>query len=95
MENFATIIYGAILVEAIVNIVKNIKEKETSWKYWVSLGLGLLSGVLIAYNWSIDLFSAVGMPEGQIPYVGAVLTGLILSRGSNVVSDILGLINRK
>lgn len=94
MENFATIIYGAILIEAIVNIIKNVKEKEKSWKYWASLGLGILTGVLVAYNWSIDLFSAVGMPEGRIPYVGAILTGLILSRGSNVINDILGLINR-
>ncbi len=93
MENFATIIYGAILIESIVNIIKNIKEKETSWKYWGALGLGVLTGVLVAYNWSIDLFSAVGMPEGKIPYVGAVLTGLILSRGSNVIHDIIGLIN--
>ena len=95
MENFITIIYGAILIEAIVNIVKNIKEKETSWKYWASLILGILVSVLVAFNWSIDLFSAVGMPEGRIPYVGAILTGLILSRGSNVINDIIGLINRK
>ena len=94
MENFATIIYGAILVEAIVNIVKNIKEKETSWKYWVSLWLGILCGGLVAYNYNIDLFSAAGMPEGRIPFLGAILTGLILSRGSNVINDILGLINR-
>ena len=95
MGNFATVIYAAVLIEAIINIVKNIQEKTTSWKYWASLVLGIMVGVLVAYNWSIDLFSAIGMPEGKIPFVGAVLTGLILSRGSNVVNDILGLIKRK
>ena len=94
MENFATVIYGAILIEAVVNVIKNVKEKETSWKYWASLGVGLLVGVLVAYNWSIDLFSAVGMTEPKFSSAGAILTGVILSRGSNVIHDILGLINR-
>ena len=95
MENFATVIYAAVLIEAIINIVKNIQEKTTAWKYWTSLVLGIMIGVLVAYNWSIDLFSAIGMPEGRIPYVGAILTGLILSRGSNVISDLIGVISRK
>lgn len=93
METFTTIIVAALLIEAIINIIKNIKEKETSWKYWASLIFGIALSVLVAYNWNIDLFKMIGMPEGQIPYVGAILTGLILSRGSNVVSDLIGLIS--
>ena len=95
METFTTIIVSALLIESIVNIIKNIQEKETSWKYWTSLGLGIVISVLVAFNWRIDLFEILGMPAGQIPYVGAVLTGLILSRGSNVVSDLIGLMSSR
>ena len=94
METFTTIIVAAVLVEAIVNIIKNIKEKETSWKYWASLGFGIVISILVSFNWSLDIFKMLGMPTGQIPYLGAILTGLVLSRGSNVINDILGLINK-
>ena len=95
MGNFASVLFGAILIEAIVNIVTNIQEKETSWKYWTSLVLGIFVAVLVSYNWDIDLFRAIGMPEGRLMFVGPILTGLILSRGSNVVSDLVALINTK
>ena len=93
METFTTSIVAALLIEAIINIIKNIKEKETSWKYWTSLGLGVIISIMVAFNWSIDIFRMFGMPDGRIPYLGAILTGLILSRGSNVVSDLISLIN--
>ena len=93
MENVGLIIFAAMLIETIVNIVNNIQEKETSWKYWASLALGLLVSVLVSYNWSIDLFALVGLPVGKFAFVGPILTGLILSRGSNVVSDLISLIN--
>jgi len=93
MGTFTTFIAAAILVEAIINIIKNIQEKETSWKYWTSLVLGIAVGILVAFNWSIDIFRMIGMPDGQIPYVGAVLTGIVLSRGSNVLNDLIGRLN--
>jgi len=93
MGTFTTLIVAAVLVEAIINIIKNVKEKDTSWKYWASLAFGIVVSVLITFNWSIDIFRMFGMPEGRIPYLGALLTGLILSRGSNVVNDLIGLIN--
>jgi hypothetical protein len=93
VENIATVIYGAILIEALVNVFKNVRTKETSVYYWGSLAVGILGGVLIAYNWAIDLFSAIGFPEGRIPFVGAILTGIILSRGANVASDLFARLN--
>ena len=91
--NAFSIIMGAVLVEAVVNIVRNIQEKQNDWRYWASIGVGLVVGVIVAVNYGLDFFSLFGL-EGQIPYVGAVLTGLILSRGANIVSDVLSLISR-
>jgi hypothetical protein len=90
MQALTLFIIAALLIEAVVNLVKNIEEKNTSWKYWASLALGIVVAVLVSVNWNLDLFKMVGLGEGQIPYVGAVLTGLILARGSNIVADLLG-----
>lgn len=91
-ENTLAILFAAILVESLVNMVRNIKTKTTDWRYWTALALGLVVGVLVSYNWNLDLFSAL-LGEGQLPYVGDVLTGLVVARGSNVVSDVLKLVN--
>lgn len=90
MQALTLFIIAALLIEAVVNLVKNIEEKNTSWKYWASLALGIVVAVLVSVNWNLDLFKMVGLGEGQIPYVGAVLTGLILARGSNIVADLVG-----
>jgi hypothetical protein len=87
------IVYGAIAVESVVNIVRNIQAKQTNWQYWAALGLSLILGVVVALTYSLDFFSLIGLEE-RIPFVGAVITGLIISRGANIVSDLVGLVNR-
>jgi hypothetical protein len=91
-ETLWAIAYGAVVVESIVNIVRNIEEKNKCWKYWGALALSLVLGVLVAYTFDIDLFKVVGL-EARIPFVGGVLTGLIMSRGSNIVNDVLERLN--
>ena len=83
---------AAVLVESIVNFVQTIKSRQSDWRYWASLIVGVLAGVVVAVNWDLDLFSSV-LGEGQLPLVGGVLTGLILARGSNYVSDVVKLLN--
>jgi len=86
-----TFVIAALLIEAVVNLVKTIKDKSTDWKYWAALGVSLVVSIIVSYNWNLDLFSAV-LGEGNIPYIGAVLTALIIARGSNIVSDLVDLI---
>jgi len=87
-----SVVYGAIVVEAIVNIVRQLQTKTTTWQYWASLALGIVVGLVVAINYDIDVFRLVGI-EGKVPLVGAVLTGLIISRGANIVSDLVGRLN--
>lgn len=82
----------AIVVESLVNIVSNIQERNTSWKYWLSLALGLVAGAGLSWNYNVDIFTLVGL-EGNVPLVGTIVTGLLASRGSNIVNDLLERIN--
>lgn len=55
--------------------------------------LGALAiGLLLAIGTGLDLMAMVGVPL-HIPYVGMVLTGLLISRGANFIHDLLASIN--
>lgn len=54
--------------------------------------LSLVFGILIAVAYKIDLLKLVNI-ESNIPYIGSVLTGILFSRGSNYVHDILKTLN--
>ena len=92
LQLFWSIMYGAIAVEAVVNIVKNLEVKNRDWIYWSATVLGLAGGVAVALVYDIDLFKFVGM-EAKIPIFGGVITGLIIGRGSNVVQDVIDRLN--
>lgn len=91
---FTMIVIAAILVESVINIIKNIQEGEKSWKYWTSLVLSLVVAVVVSVNYGLDLFKMAGFPDGQWSFVGPIFTGLVISRGSNVIADLLKLIQR-
>lgn len=88
MNVFFGIVFAAIIVEGIITYVKTFfVDKHFQWQLLV----GLVLGVLVAVVYSLDLFDLVGM-TAVIPYVGSVLTGILISRGSNYVYDLIDLI---
>lgn len=85
MEQFFGIILLAVVIEGIVTYTKEIVEdKHFSWQEIVAIILG----VLVAVGYNTDLFALFGMVS-KIPYLGQVLTGLLLARGSNYVFEML------
>jgi len=51
--------------------------------------IGPLSmGITFALGTQTDFFSLIGIPF-EVPYVGFVLTGVLLSRGANFTHDLL------
>lgn len=98
MESFIAaivpIIYGAVLVEGVVSAIAAVVEAartgefDASYKPLTALAIGILVSVL----YSLDLFAGVGL-ETQVPFVGAVLSGIILSRGAGYVYDVIASLN--
>lgn len=92
--NIAVIIAVAILIEGLVEYGKNIAdmfyggEKKTAITQMVTI----VVGVALAFAFSADVFIPLGLTVNH--YVGMVLTGIVMSRGSNYVSDLIGRIGQ-
>ena len=89
MEWYA-LIFAAIVIEGLITYGKTlVVDHKFQWQVLASM----LLGVLIALSFNIDLFAVAGI-EAVIPFVGVVLTGVLLSRGSNYIFDLLSAISK-
>ena len=80
------IVTFAMLIETLITYYKEFFAGGGScWEMIASLVLG----VTIAIAYSLDLPSYFNL-NSQIPYLGNILTGILLSRGSNYIFDLLG-----
>ena len=88
MTGIVLIIVLAIVVEAFVEYGKNIGKAFIAgeWKTAVTQLAAIALGVLICLATGADLFAVVGVVFA-VPWLGVVLTGIIISRGANYVSD--------
>lgn len=87
--NIALIISIAILIEALVEYGKSIAEMFAGddVKTGVTQIITIVTGVLLAFAFNTDAFEVIGIQVNHT--IGLVLTGIILSRGSNYASDLL------
>ena len=81
---------GAAIGEALWQTLKMVWEPDATKKAgkFHPDKLGVLAiGILISFGANLDLFAAVGIPL-SIPYVGVILTGVLISRGAGFVHDL-------
>jgi hypothetical protein len=90
--DFTHLALVAFLVEAIIQTIKPVYDKEKGWDRSALLSLGV--GILVCLVTGVDLFKELGFGI-SIPYVGSALTGIIASRGSNFVHDIFKFVQGK
>ena len=90
MNVFFTLIVVAILSEAIWEILKNLipNMNDKVWAY-INLVGSLLVGILIAFIADVNIFALLGITL-RWHIVGVVLTGILISRGSNYIHDLVG-----
>lgn len=79
------LIFLAIIVEGVITYVKEFFVKgNIRWEMVVSV----IVGVLVASAYGVDVMAMTGM-ESSIPFLGNILTGILISRGSNYVFDLI------
>ena len=83
-KTFEIVIF-AILIESIITYINQFFVQENfCWQMLFSMALGIV--ISVAYK--LDLPAYFNL-KSNIPYVGCVLTGILLSRGSNYLFDLL------
>jgi hypothetical protein len=86
VDKLAIIFALAVIVEAVVNIF--FKEGVASkWKQWVALACGVAMTVV----WGVGVIAAVDLPipNEVARYFDYVLTGILVSRGSNYLHTLV------
>ena len=90
MKGIVLIIVSAIMVEAFIEYFKTIAKafKEGGWKTAITQLAAIALGVFLCLMTGSDLFAVLGI-EFAWAWLGVILTGIIISRGANYVSDFI------
>lgn len=88
--NVSIIVTVAILIEGLVEYGKSIEKMFTEGdkKTAITQLVTIVVGICLAFAFNADMFVPVGIEVNHI--VGMILTGIVMSRGSNYVSDLIG-----
>jgi hypothetical protein len=88
MEGIVLIITLAIIVEAMVEYAKSIVKAclGNGWKTAITQIIAVIGAIVLCFASGADLFLAIGLIF-KWTWLGVVLTGIIISRGANYVSD--------
>ena len=92
--NIAVIVAVAILIEGLVEYGKTIADTFNDGEKRTALiqVITIVIGVGLAFAFDADMFVPLGLTVNH--YIGMVLTGIVMSRGSNYVSDLVGKISK-
>lgn len=101
MKAVALIIMGAVLVEALIEYVKTIWNmiEAKAYKTAITQLISILLGIFVAHSFGLQLFNWVvadmfsGFSLNRVTDV--ILTGILISRGSNYTSDLIGRLTKK
>lgn len=85
VKSLTALVFFAILIEGMVEYIKLGIQKNICIEIISSMVLGLI----VAFGFHLDFFAAVGITT-DVPYISTVLTGIIVSRGSNYAFDLIG-----
>ena len=83
MEKFFALIVLSIFTEAVITYLRELLPKLQP------LTLSIIIGIVAAVLYKADAPALLGLHSG-VPYVGEVITGFIVARGSNYVYDLIG-----
>lgn len=88
--NIALIVAVAILIEGLVEYGKTIADMFDSGEKRIALiqVITIVIGIGLAFAFDADMFIPLGLTVNH--YIGMILTGIVMSRGSNYVSDLIG-----
>ena len=89
--DISVVLIMSVLIEAVITYVKQwFVEKRVKWQ---CVAAAVLS-IAVCLVYSIDIPAMVGIVS-PVKYVGSILTGVLVSRGSNYINDLLKMLISK
>ena len=90
MQTIVLILVLAITVEALIQYGKTILEmlEKKQYKTFATQLAAILISVFICFAAGVNLYALVGV-SFTVPWLGTLLTGIVVSRGSNYTSDFI------
>lgn len=87
-DNIIKIMSLSIIVESVITYFK---EFFVYGYFSISMIFSIILGISIAIIYKLDLPECFNL-KSTVPYVGNILTGLLISRGSNYIYDVLKIV---
>ena len=84
-KDISKLITVCILVESMVTYINSFFVVGEPHYQMI---LSLVFGIFIAVAYKIDLLKLADI-ESAMPYIGSILTGVLISRGSNYIYDLM------
>jgi len=81
---FSNLIFCAIITEGFITYIKQAFSSE----FYLSVILSITFGILISISYKLDIFEKINL-KSEVPFIGNILTGILISRGSNYIFDII------
>lgn len=85
MENFIILMFVSLLAEGVWETIKMIWQNG---KLSIDKIGALFVALVITVSTKLDLLELLSI-KSNIPYLGIILTGVLVSRGSNFIHDLL------
>lgn len=84
-KEISKIITVCMLIESIITYINSF---FVAGEPHYQVILSLILGVIIAVSYEMDLLKLLNI-ESKVPYIGSILTGILFSRGSNYIYDLI------
>ena len=94
MESWSIVVLFAILVEAVVQVVKAGVPETVRVPAWLWPSVSAVIGVTMCVTAGVDALSSLGI-EIKIAFIGQSITGLLVSRGASFVHDVWTKVNNR
>lgn len=88
MEALQTLIFMSLVVEVIVAVFKKLVTDRSTQVVSVFIGITL------CMSYEVGIFQSLGL-ESSFPWIDYVLSGIVISRGSNALSDLFSFTAKK
>ena len=92
MGALAIVLVMAVLVEAILQVVKGWVPESASVPLWLWQVVGGAVGIAMCVTAGVDALTTLGV-QIKVVFIGQAITGVIVSRGASFVHDLWDNVN--